>query len=80
MSEIGTQIDRFLPSRNFFYAIRVHGTFSKLTTRAIPKLFPPYPPLAEAVSQDVVFPFSNVTGTVGALRCPAFVKGINEVG
>ena len=80
MSEIGTVIDRFLPSQNLFYAVRIQGRFSELTTRAIPKLFPPYPPLSEALSQEVEFPFSNIAGTVVALRCPAFVKGVNQVG
>ena len=80
MSELGEQIDRHIPSTNLFYAIRIHGNFSELTTRAIPKLFPPYPPLSKAIEQQVKFPFQNIKGTLVAFRCPAWVKGINQVG
>ncbi len=80
MSELGQQIDQHIPSTNLFYAIRIHGKFSELTTRAIPKLYPPYPPLSEAVEQEIKFPFQNIEGTLVAFRCPAWVKGINQVG
>jgi acetolactate decarboxylase len=80
MDELGRQIDQHIPSTNLFYAIRIHGTFSELTTRAIPKLFPPYPPLSKAVEKQVEFPFQNIKGTLVAFRCPDWVKGINQVG
>jgi acetolactate decarboxylase len=80
MDELGRQIDQHIRSTNLFYAIRMHGNFSELTTRAIPKLFPPYPPLSEAVEQEVKFPFRDIKGTLVAFRCPAWVKGINQVG
>ena len=69
-----------IPSTNLFYAIRIHGNFSELTTRAIPKLFPPYPPLSEAIEQQVTFSFQNIEGTLVAFRSPAWVKGVNQVG
>lgn len=80
MDEMSQQIDQHIPSTNLFYAIRIHGNFSELTTRAIPKLFPPYPPLSEAIEQEIKFPFQNIEGTLVAFRCPAWVKGINQVG
>ena len=80
MDELGQQIDQHIPSTNLFYAIRIHGSFSELTTRAIPKLFPPYPPLSAAIEQQVKFSFQNIQGTLVAFRCPAWVKGINQVG
>ena len=80
MDELGLQIDQHIPSTNLFYAIRIHGNFSELTTRAIPNLFPPYPPLSEAIDQQVKFSFQNIQGTLVAFRCPAWVKGINQVG
>jgi acetolactate decarboxylase len=80
MDELGRQIDQHIPSTNLFYAIRIHGNFSELTTRAIPTLFPPYPPLSEAVKEEVRFPVQNIDGTLVAFRCPAWVNGINQVG
>jgi len=80
MDELGQEIDKRIPSTNLFYAIRIHGSFSELITRAIPKLFPPYPPLSDAVAEEIKFPFQNIEGTLIAFRCPAWVKGINQVG
>lgn len=80
MDELGHEIDQHIPSTNLFYAIRIHGSFSELTTRAIPKLFPPYPPLSGAIEQQVKFSFQNIQGTLVAFRCPDWVKGINQVG
>lgn len=80
MDQLSQQIDTYLPSTNLFYAIRIHGNFAELTTRAIPKLLPPYPPLTEAIAEEVKFPFQNIDGTLVAFRCPAWVKGINQVG
>jgi acetolactate decarboxylase len=80
MDELGQQIDEHIPSTNLFYAIRIHGNFSQLTTRAIPKLFPPYPPLSEAIEGQIEFPFRSIRGTLVAFRCPAWVTGVNQVG
>jgi acetolactate decarboxylase len=80
MDQLGQQIDKYLASTNLFYAIRIHGQFSELTTRAIPKLFPPYPPLSEAIAEEIKFPLQNIVGTMVVFRCPAWVQGINQVG
>src|SRR4051794_29560304 len=42
-----------------------------LTTHAIPKLFPPYLPLSEAVEDEVKFSFRHIKGTLVGFRCPA---------
>jgi acetolactate decarboxylase len=79
MSQLGDILDAILPSKNFFYALRVHGQFNTVSTRAVPKQFPPYPPLADAILQQSVFNYSNIVGTAVGIRGPAFVKGINQV-
>jgi acetolactate decarboxylase len=80
MDDLGRELDRHIKSVNLFYAIRIHGRFAELTTRAIPKLYPPYPSLADATEQEVRFPHQNIKGTLVAFRCPAWVRGINQVG
>jgi acetolactate decarboxylase len=73
-------IDQVLPSKNFFYAIKVHGSFMDLTTRSVPKQYVPYPPLSTAISQQALFVYSNLRGTLVGFRSPDFVKGINQAG
>ena len=74
------QVEAKLPTKNIFYAIRIEGTFQKVQTRAAPKQSKPYPPLADALKQQVVFNLTDVEGTMVGFWCPAYVKGINSPG
>jgi acetolactate decarboxylase len=79
MADLSTLVDTLLPSKNYFYAIRIHGTFTALTTRAIPLQFLPYPPLSQLIPIQSVFSYPNSVGTLVDIRSPAFVSGINQV-
>lgn len=80
LTELEQYLDRDLPSENFFYAIRVNGNFSYLKARSVPKQEKPYPKLADAVSNQVIFEFENVSGTLVGFRTPDYAKGINVPG
>lgn len=79
MADLSTLLDTLLPSKNYFYAIKIHGTFSAMMTRAIPIQYLPYPPLSQLVPIQSVFNYSNTVGTAVDIRSPAFVAGINQV-
>lgn len=80
LTELEQHLDRNLPSGNLFYAIRVDGNFSYLKARSVPKQEKPYPKLADAVSNQTIFEFKNVSGTLVGFRTPDFVSGINVPG
>jgi acetolactate decarboxylase len=73
-------LDRDLPSENFFYAIQVNGNFSYLKVRSVPKQEKPYRKLADVVSNQTVFEFKNVSGTLVGFKTPEYVSGINVPG
>jgi acetolactate decarboxylase len=79
-TELSSQLDRELPSRNVFYAIRIEGTFPYVKTRSIPEQVKPYPRLADAAKTQSVFEMHNVTGTVVGVWAPDFVKSLNVPG
>jgi acetolactate decarboxylase len=79
-TELSAQIDRQLPSRNVFYALRIDGTFPYVKTRSVPKQERPYPRLVDAVKNQSVFEFYNVTGTVVGIWAPEFSKDVNVPG
>jgi acetolactate decarboxylase len=79
-SQLSSQISEKLPSINTFYAIRIDGTFPYVKTRSVPRQEKPYPRLADAVKNQSVFEFSNVTGTVVGIWAPEFSKGLNVAG
>jgi acetolactate decarboxylase len=80
LTELEQYLDRNLPSENLFYAIRVDGNFSYLKARSVPKQKKPYPKLADAVSNQTIFEFRNVSGTLVGFRTPDYVSGINVPG
>jgi acetolactate decarboxylase len=79
-SQLSGQMDEKLPSINMFYAIRIDGTFPYVKTRSVPRQEKPYLRLADAVKNQTVFEFSNVTGTVVGLWAPEFSRGLNVAG
>jgi len=79
MAQLSTLLDAVLPSKNYFYAIRIRGTFDNMTARAIPMQFLPYPPLATLLPTQSTFNYSSISGTLVDIRSPAFVSGINQV-
>lgn len=80
ITELEQYLDRDLPSDNFFYAIKVDGSFSYLKARSVPKQEKPYPKLADAVTNQAIFEFENVSGTLVGFRTPDYAKGINVPG
>lgn len=80
LTEIEQYLDFNLPSENLFYAVKVDGNFSYLKARSVPKQEKPYPKLADAVSNQTVFEFENVSGTLVGFRTPEYVKGVNVPG
>jgi len=80
LAALGAALDAQLPSENVFYAVRIDGKFDQVVVRTVPRQQKPYPPLAEAVRDQVVFTRCRVAGTVVGFRCPPFVGVANVPG
>jgi len=80
LTELEQYLDLNLPAENLFYAIKIDGNFSYLKARSVPKQEKPYPKLADAVSNQTIFEFENVSGTLVGFRTPEYVKGVNVPG
>lgn len=79
-ADFKTAVDTLMISANLFYAIRLHGTFSRIKTRSVPAQQKPYPPLSEVAATQPEFEAQTVTGTLNGFYCPPFVTGINVPG
>jgi acetolactate decarboxylase len=73
-------IDRMLPSKNLFYAIRIDGTFARVKTRSVPSQSKPYPKLVDVVARQPIHELTDVKGTIVGFRCPYYVTGVNVPG
>lgn len=79
-AQIRSYLDKMLVHANIIYAIRIDGTFSSVTVRSVPPQSQPYPDLATAISQQQIFKFSNVTGTMLGFWFPDYAKNFNAAG
>jgi len=64
-----------LTSGNTFFAIRLHGTFAKVNTRAVKKSHKPYSTLAKTAQNQSVFEQENVEGTLLSYYSPDIFDG-----
>lgn len=74
------KLDTVLPNPNIFYVFKIHGTFSHLKVRSTAKQELPYPGLDTVIKNQSVFEYTNITGTLVGVRCPAYIKGVYAPG
>jgi acetolactate decarboxylase len=78
LASLGPLLDPSLPSLNTFYAIRIEGTFSSVTSRTYPRqqeVNGRFPPLCKVMPK--VFPvFKNVKGTIVGFRSPQYLSNL----
>lgn len=78
--QLQTQIDNALPALDASYAVKVSGEFSYLKVRAPHKESKPYPTLADALVDQVLFESQNISGTLVGFRLPEYLAGANATG
>lgn len=61
-------------------AVRVRGTFSDLVTRSVPAQSEPYPPLAQVVAGQTLFPLGTTTAVLVGFRTGQDVAGTGAPG
>ena len=71
------EIDARIPSKNDLVAIRVRGKFDYIKARAPKKQEKPYPKLVDALKDQPIFEFNDVSGVLVGFCLPEYVKGIN---
>lgn len=79
-SDLFTLVDATIPSTNLFYAIRIDGLFSAVTTRTAARQTKPYPRLVETTTSQVERTFRDVRGTVVGFRSPQYAQGTTVAG
>ena len=80
LPQLQSEIDKHCRNTNGIYAFIIDGDFSFLKTRSVPAQKRPFPPLAEAVKNQIVSTVGNISGRVIGFRIPDFMKGINVPG
>lgn len=73
-------MDKVLSSANDLYALKIKCELDSADLRSVPLQHPPYKPLAEVISQEVIFSHTNISGTLVGFRFPTFLQGVNVPG
>jgi acetolactate decarboxylase len=75
-SQLQTFIDGRLGSKNIFYAMKIEGTFSYVKARSVPAQSQPYPPLADAIKNQIIFEYNDIQGTMVGFWCPSYTGDV----
>ncbi len=78
--ELKTKLDAMLPSKKDFYAIRINCLLHKGLFRSVPKQVQPYPTLAIALRNQVLFHKERIQGTLVGFRTPEYLERLNSPG
>jgi acetolactate decarboxylase len=73
-------LDKAVPSKNLFYAVRVDGYFRHVRVRAVPRQEKPYPPLVDVTAHQPEFEHRDLDGSLVGFRFPDYTAGINVPG
>lgn len=74
-------INKDLPSHNFFYAFKVHGTFKTLKLGGLNKQEKPFVDgLDVLIPARPIFEGEDIVGTMVGFYCPQFIGNINVAG
>ncbi|MGY6217555.1 acetolactate decarboxylase [Methylolobus aquaticus] len=73
-------VDKAVPSRNVFYAVKVRAQFDYIRVRTVPRQNKPYPPLVEVARHQPEYTHESVEGTLVGFRFPDYAQGLNVAG
>ena len=79
LSYLTSQFDALRQSDNFFYALRVDGTFDYIHARAMRRT-KEGTPLVQAAAVQPEFEFNNIAGTLVGFWTPEYAKSLNVPG
>ncbi len=79
-TQLKTQLDSALPSKDAIYAIKVSGTFEWAQTRSPVKQMQPYPNVTYALKTQSVFNLTSVSATAVGFWFPSNMNGVDYAG
>ena len=82
-STLCCELDQMVQERgkNRFYMIRIDGMFRKMNVRSVHAQNKPYRRLADVLmSEQTLFDYENIEGTIVGLYCPPYMSALNAVG
>lgn len=79
IEDFKSKFESLLPSKNYFYIIKMEGKFN-VRVRSCFKQEKPYEPLYKVACDQREFEYHDIDGYVIGLYCPNYVEGMNLPG
>ncbi len=76
-SRLKETLDETLSTPNVIYAIKVHGVFSRMKVRSVPRQSWPYGTLGDAVKKQATWEWKNIKGTMIGFKFPTYLASVN---
>jgi len=73
-------LDKNIPFKDKFYAIKIQGKFKSIKVRSVPAQSKPYPTLKDALIDQAVFNYEKIEGTLIGFRFPQYMEKLNIPG
>lgn len=80
LQELQEQLDRMLPEKDAFFAVKILGIFPSVKVRSVPRQEPPYPGLEEALKHQTVRELERVAGVVVGFYFPEYIGTVSVPG
>lgn len=78
--ELRAEVDRHLPSRNLFYAVKIEGRFAAVKNRTFAKQSKPYRNQAAVTDEQEILQAKDTEGTFVGFWFPDYIYGVNLPG
>ena len=78
--ELRAEVDKHLPSRNVFYAVKIEGTFTYVKNRTFAKQTRPYRNQTVVTDEQEIFETKDTNGILMGFWFPDYIYGINLPG
>lgn len=78
--KLQAQLARQIKGANTFYSVKITGTFTQMTTRAVKKSQRPYQSLAKTAENQSLFTREKVRGTLLSYYSPQIFDGVTVAG
>ena len=79
-TQLTQYLDRLLPTKKLFYAIRVEGGFRHIKTRSLYKQEKPYPELTRVLQSQANFEYAEIEGTLVGFWLPVYTESLSTEG
>jgi len=80
LDQLKAELDKLRPRNDLPYAVVIKGKFKSIKVRSVGPYQPPFPLLSDALKEQQVFDYKNISGRLVGFWMPAYIGNTNAAG